>query len=194
MTTPVVTLRQDDHVRRAAQVLLEHLIASAPVIDEHESLVGIVSEADLLRGRTEADPRAHLRPVGDEAVAPPTTVAAVMASLVVTVRADEDVAEASRLLLGEGVKALPVVDGRQVVGVVARRDLLRCFAREDDDVRADVLRLLTDLGMGDEWQVEVRDGVVDLATPDRPDRQRAAAVLARTVPGVVRVQRADGST
>ena len=187
-------LRQDDHVRRAAQVLLEHQIASAPVIDEHGSLVGIVSEADLLRGRTEADPRAHLRPVGGEAVAPPTTVAAVMASLVFTVRAGEDVAEASRLLVDEGIKALPVVDGRQVVGVVARRDLLRCFAREDDDVRGDVLRLLTDLGLGDEWQVEVRDGVVDLAGPDHPGRQRAAAVLARTVPGVVRVQRADGSS
>jgi CBS domain-containing protein len=49
MTSPAVTLRQDDHVRRAARVLLENRIASAPVLDEHGTLVGIVSEADSSR-------------------------------------------------------------------------------------------------------------------------------------------------
>lgn len=190
MTTPVVTVRDDDTVRRAAEVLLEHRIASAPVLDAEDRLVGIVSEADLLRGRTGRDPRAHLRPVGPDPEPPATTVAAVMTTRPLSVRSGADVDDASRLLLEHGIKAAPVVEGHRVVGVVARRDLLKSFARPDADVRRDVLDLLAAFGQDTGWEVQVSDGVVTLTStePERPDARQVAPVLARTVPGVVRVR------
>jgi CBS domain-containing protein len=196
MTSPAITLRDDDTVRYAAELLLRHRIASAPVLAEDGSLVGIVSEADLLRGRTEADPRAHLRAVDVADVAggadlPPTTVADVMSTRPLSVRAGSDVDDAARLLLDHGIKAAPVTEGRRVVGVVARRDLLRTFARPDADVRRDVLALLDELGQGTDWDVRVDDGVVSLGGRHEPRQQRIAAVLARTVPGVVRVRHDD---
>ena len=192
MTTPAVSVRRDDSVRQAAQVLLEHRIASAPVLDDAGTLVGIVSEADLLRGRTVPDPRAHLLPVQEGmSSAPPERVGDAMSSLVLTVRPDEDVDEAARLLLDSGIKMLPVVDHDRVVGVVARRDLLRTFARSDHDVARDVRQLLGELGQPD-LQVTVQDGVVTMHEAPSPRQQRIAAVLARTVPGVVRVVRTNG--
>lgn len=149
MTAPAVTLRADDTVRYAAQLLLQHRISSAPVVDDEGLLVGVVSEADLVRGRTQPDPRAHLRPLdragpGEPAAA--TSVGDVMTSRVLSVRA---------------VRA---------------------------DVRRDVLALLREVGQGDGWAVTVVDGVVTLTpTAGAPPSARVAAVLARTVPGVVRV-------
>lgn len=188
MSTPAVTVRADDSVRRAAQVLLRHRIASAPVLDQDDRLLGIVSEADLLRGRTERDPRAHLRPPASPTPAPPATVRDVMSPRPLWVRAGDDVDDAARLLLDHGIKAVPVCEGHRVVGVVARRDLLRGLARPDADVRRDVLALLDELGQGRDWHVEVTDGVVRLSGERAGDRTlRVASVLARTVPGVVRV-------
>ncbi|MFP5346008.1 MAG: CBS domain-containing protein [Actinomycetes bacterium] len=192
MTSPAVTIQVTDTVRNAANILLQHSIASAPVVGPDGTVVGIVSEADLLRRRTQPDPRAHLAaPVGAPDPAPPSVVSAVMVSPAITVRRDADVDQAARLMLDYGIKMLPVLEGGQVVGVLARRDLLRSLARSDREVYRDVAELLVELGQGDEWKVTVRDGVVTLhGAPDR--RQRLAAVLARTVPGVVRVVHADG--
>lgn len=188
MSTPAVTVRAGDSVRSAAEVLLRHRIASAPVLDEDDHLLGIVSEADLLRGRTERDPRAHLRPPAPPTPAPPETVRDVMSPRPLWVRAGDDVDDAARLLLDHGIKAVPVCEGHRVVGVVARRDLLRGLVRPDADVRRDVLALLDELGQGRDWHVEVTDGVVRLSGERAGDRTlRVATVLARTVPGVVRV-------
>jgi CBS-domain-containing membrane protein len=191
MSTPVLTLRPDDTVRHAADVLVHARIASAPVVDDDGTLVGIVSEADLLRGRSPADPRAHLRPVplDDDDPEPGTgvCVADVMTPRPLSVPAGADAADAARLLLDLGIKAVPVTEGHRVVGVVARRDLLRSLCRPDDEVRDDVLRLLDGLGLAGDWHVAVVDGVVRLSGRGAAHGRQVAAVLARTVPGVVRV-------
>lgn len=185
MTTPAVTLGPDDAVVQAAGVLLQHRIASAPVVDGRGSLVGVASEADLLRGRTAPDPRAHLRPVDEgPAEAAGGFVRDVMTSPALSVRGDEDVDRAADLLLGHGLKMLPVVREGRVVGVVARRDLLRTSARTDADVRRDVTRLLTELGQGEGVEVVVSGGVVTLVGGTSATGNPTAAVLARTVPGV----------
>ncbi len=187
MTSPAVTLRAVDDALVAARVLLQQRIASAPVVDAAGKLVGIASEADLLRGRSGPDPRAHLRPVEPGPVGSPgRSVGDVMSTPVVSVRGDEDVARAAELLLGHGLKMLPVVAGGRVVGVLARRDLLVSSARSDDDVRRDVVRLLDDLGLADRVVVDVGDGVVTLAG-ESTNRTAAAAMAVRTVPGVARV-------
>jgi len=186
MTSPAVAVRDTDHVRTAAKVLLDNRIASAPVVNDAGDVVGIVSEADVLRGRTQADPRAHMRPKDSMDATPEVLVADVMTTPALTVRGDEDVDEAARLLLDYGIKMLPVVESGQVVGIVARRDLLRSFARQDGDIRRDVIDLLAEMGQ-EGVRVVVQDGVVTLMGAQ--GKQRIASVLARTVPGVVRVVR-----
>lgn len=190
MTTPVVSVHVDDSLRFAARLLIKHQIASMPVLDADDRVVGMVSEADLLNGSVGPDPRAHLRPLAEsDDDLPPQSVAEVMTPRVLSVDPRADVAEAARLLLDHGIKAVPVVEGARVLGMVARHDLLQVLAREDDDVRDEVVRLLRDLGPSwRHWDVQVDGGVVTLYGPYDPERQRVAALVARTVRGVLRVR------
>ena len=63
------------------------------------------------------------------------------------------------------IRRLPVVDEKgRLVGVVSRRDLLSVFLRPDEDIAADVRRLLDEvlLAQPGEADVTVREGIVTL--------------------------------
>jgi CBS domain-containing protein len=59
------------------------------------------------------------------------TVAQIMSGKPVTIGSGAKVEEAARMLLREGVSALPVVDNGQLVGIVSDRDFVRHFATRD---------------------------------------------------------------
>jgi CBS domain-containing protein len=100
---------------------------------------------------------------------------------------DADAADAARLMLDHGVKSIPVILGGRVVGILTRRDLLAVLARNDEAIRAEVERLLAE-ELGGRHRVEVTDGVVSLAGFDTAQETDLAALLTRTVPGVVEVR------
>jgi CBS domain-containing protein len=186
MTSPVVTVTPTTRLKQVAALLVRHGFNAVPVVDEGE-LVGIVSEADLVRLEASPDPRAHALRWPAPATVVPHLVGEVMTREVLALPPDADAAEAARLMLDQGVKSIPVVLGCRVVGIVARRDLLGVLARSDPAIRAEVQRLL-DEELGGHRPVEVADGVVTL-TGFEPGREgELAALLARTVPGVVEVQ------
>jgi CBS domain-containing protein len=87
------------------------------------------------------------------------------------------------------VRSVPVVDGRDIVGIVSRRDILRAAMRGDEVVTKDVQHRLDEYADGPRrWTAEVVRGVVTITGEYANDTERAVvAVLARTVPGVVAV-------
>jgi CBS domain-containing protein len=188
MTTPVVTTSPRESVRDATRRLLEHRIAALPVVDGDGVLLGIVSELDLLRERVTADPRAHLFPEAEPDSPAPRRVEEVMTVDVYALPESADEAAFAELMAESGAKSIPVVQGAHLVGIVGRRDLLRLLARDDDAVAADVRALLSAEPGLQRWQVEVADGEVTLTGDGPPHQAEEVQLLARTVPGVVRVQ------
>ncbi|MDA0635599.1 CBS domain-containing protein [Nonomuraea sp. MCN248] len=189
MSSPAVTVRRTDPVRRAVRVLHGHDITAAPVVDEAGRLVGVVSELDLLRGEFGPDPRATVTPVPEPGGPPPHRVMEVMSGDVVTVTETTDVTTAIDLMVGKRVKSLPVLRGAEIVGMVSRRDLMAMLARPDDELRAAVLDALREqYPSGPSWDVTVHDGVAELSGPPQEHADHIAGLLARTVPGVVRVK------
>lgn len=195
MTTDVVAVRIDTSVREAAAMLTEHGIASMPVLDDTDRVVGMVSESDLLRGRLPHDPTAYARR-DDEDTAdsadPPSTVCDVMSEVAVCMGSDADAADIAETMLENRIRALPIIDGARLVGIVSRRDLLRSLTRDDALIAAEVRDRLAELaGTPRRWHVTVRDGVVRIAGRfDDRGQHDAVTLLARTVPGVVRVHTA----
>ncbi|HZE29919.1 MAG TPA: CBS domain-containing protein [Actinoallomurus sp.] len=186
MTTPVVTVPSGCTVRQAARLLYERNITAAPVLDQQGRIVGIVSEMDLLRGVFEPDPRARVRPAASPASPPPATVEEIMTPDVRTARETDDVLQLTNLMVTMRVKSVPVVRDGDLVGIVSRRDLMRMLAHEDERIRDDVLAALEAVSTGTAMtRVTVRDGVVELYGEDSP--AGISDVIARTVPGVVRV-------
>jgi CBS domain-containing protein len=107
---------------------------------------------------------------------------------VISLPADADAAQAARLLLERRIAQVPIVAGRRVVGILARRDLLRVPTREDADIEGEVGRLLAEeLGEPVPLRVSVHNGVVELTGDADASARRLAALLARSVPGVVDV-------
>ena len=185
MTSPVVTVTPDMSLKDVAALLVERGINALPVIDAGDRLCGIVSEADLLALEAAAPGASGARP------AAPHTAREVMSQSVYTLAEDTDAAAAARMMLRHGLKSVPVVAGDRVVGIVARRDLLRLVARGDQDVRADLeRRLQQEIELLQRVRVEVADGVVTVAGAGDLGRQLVVG-LARTVPGVVEVRSGD---
>jgi CBS domain-containing protein len=187
MSSPVVTVTPLTRLKQAAALLVRHGFNALPVVDEGQ-LVGIVTEADLISLQASPDRRAHALPQAEPAGDPPRVVRDVMAREVVALPEDDDAAEAARLMLARGIKSIPIVSGRRVIGIVSRRDLLKVLARSDQAIRTDVERLLGDELGGESRGVEVADGVVTLAGFDDPGGRQLADLLASTVPGVIRVR------
>lgn len=172
MTRDVVTVDEHTPFKEITQLLADCRISAVPVLDPDARVVGVVSEADLLRKEEfpEGPPGARLlegrRRRATRAKATGDTAVELMTAPAITVGPDASLAEAARLLHRHQIKRLPVLDpAGPLVGIVSRADLLKVFLRSDDqiarEVRQDVLRRV--LGMDpDTIDVEVRDGAVTL--------------------------------
>jgi len=121
MNRAVITIRPHMPVGAAAALLVARGVTSAPVVTAEGMLRGIVSEADLLRSKTAAShgPTEHTATAGE-----------VMTPQPVTVRPTDELAEVGAVLLDRGVRAVPVVDGERLVGILSRRDVLTLIAQE----------------------------------------------------------------
>lgn len=185
MTSPAVTVRADTSVKEAIQLLERHEITAMPVVDGKGVLVGVLSEADVIQNAVLHDPRAHELPVQVSSGPRPTKVLDLMSHHVLSVPVNADLSEAADLMVSTVVKSLPVVDGDKVVGVVSRRDIIHLLARRDDLIEVeidDLVRL-----SGEDWIVDVKDGVVTIDGAETGTAQDLARVLAATVPGVVAI-------
>lgn len=188
MTADVVTTTPQASVRAATRLLLDRRISALPVVDDGGSLVGIVSELDLLRLRVAPDPRAHLFPQDQPDDPAPRTVEQVMTRDVYALPDSADAAAFASLMADTGVKSVPVVQGARLVGIVGRRDLLGLLARDDDVVLAEVSALLaSDVALAG-WRAEVDGGEVTLLGAGTAEQADAAERLVRAVPGVVRTR------
>lgn len=193
MSSPVVTVAPDTQLKEVAATLVEHGINAVPVVDDGDRLVGIVSEADLLT--LEATPGAQHRPGSAARQGPPHTAREVMSHSVYTLAQDTDAAAAARLMLRHGLKSVPVVAGDRVIGMVARRDLLRLIARSDQDIRADLeRRLKEEIDALQRLAVDVTGGLVTIDAAVGPLGRQLLEGLARTVPGVVEVGTSQSPT
>lgn len=140
MIRDVITVHPDDTLQHAAQIMLDHGVAALPVVDDSGKLLGIVSETDLLRPDEAAERRARwwLDALAEGEDLSPEFLAAinevnrpvskVMHSPVVTVTETTPLADVAALIARENVRRVLVVKGDRLVGVVARRDLVRTLA------------------------------------------------------------------
>jgi CBS domain-containing protein len=193
MSSPVVSVTPDTPLKAVAATLVEHGINAVPVIDHGDRLVGIVSEADVLT--LEAAPGARHRPGPAARQGPPRTAREVMSQSVYTLAEDTDAAAAARMMLRHNLKSVPVVAGDRVVGIVARRDLLRLIARSDHEIHADLeRRLKEEIDTLQRLAVDVSDGVVTIDIAASPLGRQLLEGLARTVSGVTEVRKGQPAT
>jgi CBS domain-containing protein len=189
MTTDLVVVNPDTSARDAARLLAERGFTALPVVDDSGELVGIVSEAELLRDRLPQDPRSLVHGEPPDVRRPPADVVSQVMTKPWTVTPNTDLAEVSDLMLQHGVRSVPVVRERHLAGIVTRRDLLRSISRADWIIGAEIRHRLDIAGGAHRWTVEVNDGKVSIVDKMDDDTDRhVAEVLARAVAGVTDVR------
>ena len=128
MTRRLVTFRPEMDLFTAINRLLEHGIASAPVIDSEGYLIGMLSESDCLRAILSG---AYFEDAHG-------TVGNYMTSAVDTIAGEADIIEAAETFLRGQRRRLPVLESGRLVGMIARSDVLRAvkeFAQHDEGRR-----------------------------------------------------------
>lgn len=142
MTTDIVTVRRETSIRELAELFTTRRIGSIPVVDDNGSLIGIVSESDLI----EQDKNFHIPTVislfdwiiylesekkFEKELKRMTaqTVGDIFTDDVVTVSPDTPVSDIADIMSSKKIHCLPVVEGNRIVGIVSRIDLIRTMIR-----------------------------------------------------------------
>ena len=208
MHSPVSTLKINDTLHDAITGLQRQHVSGMPVVDSHGEVVGMLTEGDLLRraelgtekvrsswldffvssgAKAEEYTHAHSQLVAD-----------VMTWGAVVVAPELPLEEVVRLMQSRHVKRLPVVDGKALIGIVSRHDLMLALergyaaatemhsaaavagstdpAQADEAIKSDILAQL----MGLKWilremlTIRVASGVVTLGGMITDGRERPA--------------------
>ncbi|MTD55170.1 CBS domain-containing protein [Amycolatopsis sp. RM579] len=187
MTRDVCAVPPDAEFKDVAVLMARRQISAVPVVGADGTLLGVVSEADLLP--TEALPR-HARR-GRQHKAEATRARELMTAPARTIEIGVSLPVAAGELAASGLRRLFVVDGGRLVGVLARRDLLGVFRRADEQIKAEIETEVfgqTLLASPDCYSVTVRGGqVLLLGRIGRRSEVAAAGELTALVPGVVEV-------
>ncbi len=142
MTTDVLTFGPDQGVREAMGALVERGVDGAPVVDEDGSVVGVLSNGDLIVEESEVHvptvisllgasielPASRHRFAEDLRRALGASVGDVMSRDPVTIAPDATLREAATSMNDRDVSRLPVVDADgRLIGIIARNDILRAM-------------------------------------------------------------------
>jgi len=144
MTPDPVTVYPTTPLNQVIETLAQQRISGVPVVNEAGTLVGIVSEGDLIWKESGATPPPYVmfldsviylenpsryerelhKVLGE-------TAGDVMTKEVVTIAADKPLPVAARLMHDRAVHRLPVVNETgHVVGMLTRGDIIRAMAAE----------------------------------------------------------------
>jgi predicted transcriptional regulator len=154
MTRKVISLRPDMTLKEAAEIFAKNNISGAPVVDENNKLLGILTIKDILKiikSRMESigiyvfptpfdfmdilpleipvEHRDAIKDIGK------IKVEEVMEKKVHHVNESTDVYDALNLLVKKEISRLPVLDENgKVIGIVTRSDILKSLAIQSNEV------------------------------------------------------------
>ncbi len=201
MTPEVVTVGPQMPLKEIIDCMVRSEVSCLPVVDQNRSLVGIITEADLISKEAYGTTRRRaLALFGDVlskrdhpwvAKAAGVRAADVMTRDVVVCRPTDDIRSVAKRMLEQRVKRIPVMEDGRLVGIVSRHDVLALLDRPDELITRDVARALVhDPDRPDDHHVQfsVRDGIVTLIGDVRYAWDEPVVVsIVRGVPGVIDV-------
>jgi CBS domain-containing protein len=209
MTVGMTTVSPETPVPAIARMFADRGISAVAVTDATGTLLGIVTESDLIRRLADEDdqPSGWLSRLFDNpggradryARSHGVKASEVMSERVITAKPDDSAAHVARMMEDHRIRRVPVTENGKLLGTVTRSDLVRTLvskqeAEADNLSDEQIHRAVVTAMQREPWAdtvhtaVHVQDGVVEIFGFSRSDAvSRALYVLAENVPGVKRV-------
>lgn len=200
MTQYVISVGPNDTLAKAIRTMLQNDISGLPVLEADGTLVGMLTEGDLLhRAETGTEKR---RPRWLEFLLGPgkladeyvhthgRKVSEVMTPDPVTVTEDTPLEDVVSLMEKKRIKRVPVIRFGKVIGIVSRANLLHALAKLSGEAKPAtagdkaIRQALMDELNKQRWapvgalDITVRDGIVDLWGSITDERARQALIVA----------------
>lgn len=134
MTKDVITVSNISTVKDAANLIFRLQISGLPVVDENEHVVGMITEKDLIRMALPS----YIEQVGDLSYLPhfepfdkklahadKIKISDIMRKDVICLTEDVDVVEAARIMITKGIRRIPVLRDKKLVGIICRSDIVK---------------------------------------------------------------------
>jgi CBS-domain-containing membrane protein len=142
MTQEVITVTKTTSIKNLSDLFIKHQVNGFPVLDEDDQLIGIVTEKNLI----EQNKNLHIPTVialfdaviylesgkkFEEEVKRfnATQVKDIYTSNVVTVSSDASIHEIASLMAEKSVHSIPVVDGKNILGIIGKLDIIKGLAQ-----------------------------------------------------------------
>ncbi|MBT4027734.1 MAG: CBS domain-containing protein [Desulfobacula sp.] len=137
-------LSPDTEIPKAVEILLKNHINGVPVVNDNNELVGILCQSDLIfQQKTMPIPPIFtildsIIPLSSSKKLEDTlkkisaaTVAQAMIQDPITVSADTPLSEIASLMVEKHFHTLPVVDGKKLVGIIGKEDVLKTLIQKE---------------------------------------------------------------
>jgi CBS domain-containing protein len=138
MNTSVITVNRDEDIYEAMRMMGLINVTGLPVVDDDGTLVGIITEKDILVLLCNHLEDANMNPeIGK--------VAEFMTRNVVCFSPQDNLGDVVECLCTHQFRRVPILDNGKLVGIISRRDViryLRDLQQQDDVVKDSILELL----------------------------------------------------
>ena len=118
MSCPVYVVDTDENVSRARNLMLKHKISRLPVL-EKSVLAGIITKKDIGYRLRQSEPLWRRRPIDS------IPVSVLMTPDPATVSRDASIDQVASLLIERDFSGVPVIDSREMVGIITKSDLMK---------------------------------------------------------------------
>jgi CBS domain-containing protein len=112
MIKNILTLKESSSAKDAIKLILDKRISGIPIVSDDMTLVGIITEKDLLQ-------------LAFYDTTEEVTIADIMTRDVVTMDKDTNLLEISEFFLNNNYKRLPITSAKKLVGIISRKDVLK---------------------------------------------------------------------
>jgi len=126
------TTTKNENVRQALILMSENNIGAIIVVDNNDSPIGIFSERDyarkiFLKGKSSKD----------------TLLDEVMTKELITVTKNYKIDQCMKIMNEKGIRHLPVLENKQIVGIISIRDVLKIMMKEQKDLIDHLQKFIT---------------------------------------------------
>ncbi|MDC0435936.1 CBS domain-containing protein [Candidatus Pelagibacter sp.] len=126
------TISKDQSVRQALILMSEKNIGAIIIVDNNDFPIGIFSERDyarkiILKGKSSKD----------------TLLDEVMTKELITVSRDYKIEQCMETMNEKGIRHLPVLENKKIVGIISIRDVLKIMMKEQKELIDHLQKFIT---------------------------------------------------